>query len=68
MSTLNRRELLRAGSAAVAAMAAGGIAAAFVPILTEILHLDKEKANEYVNSIITAATGTMLRLVVPSPN
>lgn len=39
---------------------AGGIAAAFVPILTELLHSDKTRAKEYVNSIITAATGTML--------
>ena len=39
---------------------AGGIAAAFVPILTELLHRDKAKANDYVNSVITAATGTML--------
>jgi putative peptidoglycan lipid II flippase len=39
---------------------AGGIAAAFVPILTELLHSDRSQAKEYVNSVITAATGTML--------
>jgi putative peptidoglycan lipid II flippase len=39
---------------------AGGIAAAFVPVLTEFMHSDAKKSKEYVNSIITAATGTML--------
>jgi putative peptidoglycan lipid II flippase len=39
---------------------AGGIAAAFVPILTGLLHQDAKKAQKYVNSVITAATGTML--------
>ena len=43
---------------------AGGIAAAFVPILTELLHADGAKAKEYVNSVITAATGTMLAVGV----
>jgi putative peptidoglycan lipid II flippase len=39
---------------------ASGIAAAFVPILTGLLQSDKSKAEEYVNSVITSATGTML--------
>lgn len=39
---------------------AGGIAAAFVPILTELLQRDPTKAEDYINSTITAATGTML--------
>lgn len=39
---------------------AGGIAAAFVPVLTGLLHKNKDAAKEYVNSVITAATGTML--------
>ena len=43
---------------------AGGIAAAFVPILSELLNSDKEKAKEYANSIITAATGTMFIIAV----
>ena len=43
---------------------AGGIAAAFIPILSELLHSDKVKAKEYVNSIITAATCTMLAVAV----
>ncbi len=38
---------------------AGGIAAAFIPILTDILHSNKEKANDYINSVITASTATM---------
>ncbi|MFA5872206.1 MAG: lipid II flippase MurJ [Parcubacteria group bacterium] len=43
---------------------AGGIAAAFVPILTELLRSDQTKAKEYVNSVITTATGTMLVVAV----
>lgn len=39
---------------------AGGIAAAFVPILTELLHSDEKKARDYVNSVLTTATSTML--------
>ncbi|MDX9913539.1 MAG: murein biosynthesis integral membrane protein MurJ [Candidatus Moranbacteria bacterium] len=39
---------------------AGGIAAAFVPIFSELLHSDKKRATKYANSIITAATGIML--------
>jgi putative peptidoglycan lipid II flippase len=38
---------------------AGGIAAAFVPMLTELLRKDEKSAKAYVNSVITAATGTM---------
>jgi putative peptidoglycan lipid II flippase len=38
---------------------AGGIAAAFVPIFTGLLKKDETRANEYANSVITAATGTM---------
>ncbi len=40
-------------------LVASGIAAALVPILTELLQSDKKRAFEYVNSVITAATGTM---------
>lgn len=43
---------------------ASGIAAAFVPILTGLLQKGKAKADEYINSIITSATGTMLLMAV----
>jgi len=43
---------------------ASGIAAAFVPILTGLLQSSRAKAEEYVNSIITSATGTMLLMAV----
>jgi putative peptidoglycan lipid II flippase len=43
---------------------ASGIAAAFVPILTGLLQSNKAKAEEYVNSIITSATGTMFLMAV----
>ena len=43
---------------------ASGIAAAFVPILTSLLRSDKAKAEEYVNSVITSATGTMLTMAM----
>lgn len=39
---------------------AGGIAAAFVPVFTGLLKKNETEANQYANSIITAATGTML--------
>lgn len=39
---------------------AGGIAAAFVPVLTGLMRKNQTAAKEYVNSVITAATGTML--------
>jgi putative peptidoglycan lipid II flippase len=39
---------------------AGGIAAAFIPIFTELISTDSKKARDYVNSILTAATSTML--------
>src|SRR3989344_1971176 len=39
---------------------ASGIAAAVVPIFTEIYHSDREKAHEYTNSILTGATGVMI--------
>lgn len=39
---------------------AGGIAAAFVPILISLQCKDSDAAEKYVNSVITAATGTML--------
>ena len=38
---------------------ASGIAAAFVPILTELLKSDGKRASEYVNTMITGAMGTM---------
>lgn len=38
---------------------AGGIAAAFVPIFTELVGSDTKKARDYVNSILTGATATM---------
>lgn len=43
---------------------AGGIAAAFVPILTDLLRSDEKKAREYVNSVLTAATSTMMLTAV----
>lgn len=43
---------------------AGGIAAAFVPIFSDLLHSNKEKAREYANSIITAATATMMLVAI----
>ncbi|MDO8496168.1 MAG: murein biosynthesis integral membrane protein MurJ [bacterium] len=39
---------------------ASGIAAAFVPIFTELFYSDKKKADEYTNSAISAATGIMV--------
>ncbi len=39
---------------------ASGIAAAVVPIFMELHVSDKQKADEYTNSILTAATGTMI--------
>lgn len=39
---------------------ASGIAAAFVPIFTEVFRKDKEKAYEYTNSAISGATGIMM--------
>ena len=39
---------------------ASGIAAAFVPIFTELFYSDKKKADEYTNSAISAATGIMI--------
>lgn len=41
-------------------LVASGIAAAFVPILTELLKLDTERALKYANSVITAAIGSMI--------
>jgi len=41
-------------------LVASGIAAAFIPILTELLKLDARRANEYANSVITAAIGSMI--------
>ncbi len=40
-------------------LVASGIAAAFVPILTELLKFDAQRALKYTNSIITAAIGSM---------
>lgn len=39
---------------------ASGIAAAFVPILTELLKSDQKRASEYTNTMITGAVGTMV--------
>jgi putative peptidoglycan lipid II flippase len=39
---------------------AGGIAAAFVPIFTGLWRKNEAEAGRYANSVITAATGTML--------
>ncbi|MDP2944068.1 MAG: lipid II flippase MurJ [bacterium] len=41
-------------------LVASGIAAAFIPILTELLKLDVKRANKYANSVITAAIGSMI--------
>lgn len=41
-------------------LVASGIAAAFVPILSELLKLDAERAAAYANSVITAAVGSMV--------
>lgn len=41
-------------------LVASGIAAAFIPILTELLKLDKSRALKYANSVITAAVGSMI--------
>ena len=38
---------------------ASGIAAAFVPIFTELFHSDRKKSYEYANSVISAAVMTM---------
>ncbi len=38
---------------------AGGISAAFIPILTDLFHSDQKKAREYINTILTAATTVM---------
>lgn len=39
---------------------ASGIAAAVVPIFTELYGSDREEADEYTNSILTAGTGIMM--------
>ncbi|MBI2065165.1 MAG: hypothetical protein HYT62_03885, partial [Candidatus Yanofskybacteria bacterium] len=39
---------------------ASGIAAAFVPIFTELFHKDKQRAYDYTNSSISGATGMMI--------
>ena len=41
-------------------LVASGIAAAFIPILTELLKLDRQRADKYANSVITAALGSMI--------
>jgi putative peptidoglycan lipid II flippase len=41
-------------------LVASGIAAAFVPVLSELLKFDSKKAEDYANSVITAATGSMV--------
>lgn len=38
---------------------ASGIAAAFIPILIELLKSDKKRASEYINTMLTGAIGTM---------
>src|SRR5579885_3043627 len=43
-------------------LVASGIAAAFVPVLTELMELDTKKANDYANSVITAASGAMVMM------
>src|SRR3990167_8060034 len=39
---------------------ASGIAAAFVPIFTDLFHKDRQKAYDYTNSAISGATGLMI--------
>jgi len=39
---------------------ASGIAAAFVPILTELLKSDNKRATEYINTMMTGAMGVMV--------
>src|SRR3989344_6113018 len=39
---------------------ARGIAAAFVPIFTELFHKDRQKAYDYTTSSISGATGMMI--------
>ena len=39
---------------------ASGIAAAFVPILTELLKSDRKRATEYANTMLTGATAVMI--------
>ena len=39
---------------------ASGIAAAFVPIFTDLFHKDRQKAYDYTNSAISGATGIMI--------
>lgn len=39
---------------------ASGIAAAFVPIFTELFYSDKKRADDYTNSAISGATGIMV--------
>jgi putative peptidoglycan lipid II flippase len=41
-------------------LVASGIAAAFVPIFSELLKLDTKRALKYANSVITAAIGSMI--------
>jgi putative peptidoglycan lipid II flippase len=41
-------------------LVASGIAAAFVPVLLELLEVDSKRAADYANSVITAATGSMI--------
>lgn len=41
-------------------LVASGIAAAFIPILTELLKFGAERALKYANSVITAAVGSMI--------
>ncbi len=41
-------------------LVASGIAAAFIPILTELLKFDARRSLKYANSVITAAIGSMI--------
>ncbi len=43
---------------------AGGIAAAFIPVFTELLKSDQKRAQEYANSVTTAAVATMTLVAV----
>lgn len=43
---------------------ASGIAAAFVPVFTEIFYSDRKKAYDYTNSVITGAMGLMITSAV----